>query len=171
VIIRPGTFFGPGDRLHYGRMADRLRAGRGVVVGCGENALPFVFITDVVRGLLLAIDHDHAVGQAYNVSNDSPLTQQQVLDAIAADIGASPPTIHVPYRVLYAAASAAEHVASVTGSQRQPILTRLGVKLFGTDNRQAIDKAQRELGYSPQVPVREGLRSTAAWYRAQNQLD
>jgi nucleoside-diphosphate-sugar epimerase len=45
------------------------------------------------------------------------------------------------------------------------------VKLFGTDNRHAIDKAQRELGYKPQVPVREGLRLTAAWYRAQNQLD
>lgn len=164
VIIRPGTFFGPGDRLHYGRIADRLRAGRGVIVGRGENALPFVFITDVVQGLLLAFDREHAVGQAYNVSNDSPLTQQQVLDAIACDTGASPPTIHIPYRVLYAAGSAVERVASLTGSQRQPILTRLGVKLFGTDNRHAIDKAQRELGYRPQVPVREGLRLTAAWY-------
>jgi 2-alkyl-3-oxoalkanoate reductase len=171
VIIRPGTFFGPGDRLHYGRVADRLRADKGVIVGRGENALPFVFITDVVQGLLLALDREHAVGQAYNVSNDSPLTQQQVLDAIARDIGASPPTIHIPYRVLYAAGSAVESVASLTGSQRQPILTRLGVKLFGTDNRHAIDKAQRELGYRPQVPVREGLRLTAAWYRAQNQLD
>jgi nucleoside-diphosphate-sugar epimerase len=168
VIIRPGTFFGPGDRLHYGRMADRLRAGRGVIVGCGENALPFVFITDVVQGLLLALDREHAVGQAYNVSNDSPMTQQQVLDAIACDVGASPPTIHIPYRVLYAASSAVERVASLTGSQRQPILTRLGVKLFGTDNRHVIDKAQQELGYRPQVPVREGLRLTAAWYRAQD---
>ena len=172
VIIRPGTFFGPGDRLHYGRMADRLRAGKGVIVGRGENALPFVFITDVVQGLLLALDREHAVGQAYNVGNDSPLTQQQVLDAIAHDIGASPPTIHIPYRVLYAAGSAVEGVASLTGSQRQPILTRLGVKLFGTDNRHAIDKAQLELGYRPQVPVREGLRLTAAWFLAQqDQLD
>ncbi|MGN6173499.1 MAG: NAD-dependent epimerase/dehydratase family protein, partial [Streptosporangiaceae bacterium] len=29
VIVRPGTFFGPGDHLHFGRMADRLHAGRG----------------------------------------------------------------------------------------------------------------------------------------------
>jgi len=171
VIIRPGTFFGPGDRLHYGRMADRLRARRGVIVGRGDNALPFVYVTDVVQGLLLAVDHDHAVGQAYNISNDRPLTQQQLLDAIARDIGASPPAIHIPYRVLYAVASAAERLASLTGSQRQPILTRLGVMLFGTDNQHAIGKAQRELGYSPQVPVREGLRLTAAWYRAQDQLD
>src|SRR5262249_46050691 len=37
VIIRPGTFFGPGDQLHFGRMADRLCAGKGVIVGSGRN--------------------------------------------------------------------------------------------------------------------------------------
>jgi nucleoside-diphosphate-sugar epimerase len=171
VIIRPGTFFGPGDRLHFGRMADRLRAGRGVIVGRGDNALPFVYVTDVVQGLLLALDRDHAVGQAYNISNDHPLTQRQLLDAIARDIGASPPAFHIPYRALYAGASVAERLASLTVSQRQPILTRLGVKLFGTDNQHAIGKAQRELGYRPQVPVREGLRLTATWYQAQDQLN
>ena len=164
VIIRPGTFFGPGDRLHFGRMADRLRAGKGVIVGPGDNALPFVYVTDVVQGLLLALDYDHAVGQAYNISNDRPLTQQQFLEAIARDIGVSPPTVHVPYRALYAAGGTAERLASVSGAQRQPIVTRLGVKLFGTDNRHAIDKARRELGYTPQVTIREGIRLAAAWY-------
>ena len=171
VIIRPGTFFGPGDRLHFGRMADRLRAGKGVIVGRGDNALPFVYVTDVVQGLLLALDCDHAVGQAYNISNDRPLTQQQLLEAIASDVGAKPPTVHAPYRALYGAGGAAERVASLTTSQRQPIVTRLGVKLFGTDNRHAIDKAKRELGYTPQVTIRDGVRFAAAWYRAQDQPD
>ena len=171
VIIRPGTFFGPGDRLHFGRMADRLQAGKGVIVGRGDNALPFVYVTDVVQGLLLALDHDHAVGQAYNITNDHPLTQQQLLEAIAGEIGVSPPTVHLPYRALYAAGSAAERLGSLTSSERQPILTRLGVKLFGTDNRHAIDKARRELGYAPQVALRDGVRLSAAWYLAQEQPD
>jgi nucleoside-diphosphate-sugar epimerase len=53
----------------------------------------------------------------------------------------------------------------VTHSERQPIVTRLGAKLFGTDNRHAIDKARRELGYTPRVTIREGVRLAAAWYR------
>jgi nucleoside-diphosphate-sugar epimerase len=171
VIIRPGTFFGPGDRLHFGRMADRLRAGKGVIVGRGDNALPFAYVTDIVQGLLLALDCDHAVGQAYNISNDRPLTQQQFLEAMADDIGAKQPTVHVPYRALYAAGGSAERVASLTSAQRQPVVTRLGVKLFGTDNRHAIDKAQRELGYTPQVTIRDGVRLSAAWYRGQDQPD
>ena len=42
TIIRPDQIFGPGDRLHFGRTADRLRAGRAIVVGRGDNALPLV---------------------------------------------------------------------------------------------------------------------------------
>jgi nucleoside-diphosphate-sugar epimerase len=168
VIIRPGTFFGPGDRLHFGRMADRLAAGRGIVVGAGDNALPFVYVTDVVQGLLLALDHEHAVGRAYNISNDRPLTQAQLLQAIAKEVGARAPRLHVPYHALYAAGYAAERVARITRPQRQPVLTRLGVKLFGTDNRHGIDKARMELGYEPRVALDDGVRLAAAWYRAAN---
>jgi nucleoside-diphosphate-sugar epimerase len=167
VIIRPGTFFGPGDHLHFGRMADRLRAGKGVIVGSGDNALPFVYVTDVVQGLLLALDHDHALGQAYNITNDRPLTQRQLLYAIADEVGASPPRLRIPYHPLYAAGYAAERLATLTRSwRRPPAVTRLGVKLFGTDNRHGVHKARRELGYTPRVALRDGVRLAAAWYRS-----
>lgn len=164
VIIRPGTFFGPGDRLHFGRMADRLRVGKGVVIGSGRNALPFVYVTDVVQGLLLSAEREQAVGQAYNITNDQPLTQEEFLRAIAEEIGVRPPGVHLPYHPLYAAAYAAEIAA---GRTRQPIVTRLGVKLFGTDNRHAIDKARRELGYAPRVSLQQGVQLAATWYRGQ----
>jgi nucleoside-diphosphate-sugar epimerase len=165
VIIRPDQVFGPGDRLHFVRMADRLRSGRGIVVGSGDNAMPFVYVTDVVRGLLLALEHDHAIGRAYNITNDHPLTQQQLLNAIACGIGVSPPRFHIPYRALYAAGYLAERLAAVTPSRSRPPITRLGVAFFGTDNRYAIGKARHELGYSPQVDLRDGVRITAMWYR------
>jgi nucleoside-diphosphate-sugar epimerase len=164
VIVRPGEYFGPGDWLTFGRIADRLRAGKGVIVGPGDNFLPFVYITDVVYGLLRALNCDHAVGQAYNLSNDRPLTQQQLLEVIAHDIGVSPPTVHIPYRALYTAAVATEHLAILASRHREHCLTRPCVALFGTDNRHAIDKARRELDYTPRVTIRDGIRLTAAWY-------
>jgi nucleoside-diphosphate-sugar epimerase len=164
TIIRPDTIFGPGDSVHVGRMSDRLRAGRSIIVGSGRNAMPFVYVADIVQGLLLALDRPEAVGQAYNIANDKPLTQEELLRAIAEEIGSPPPRLRVPYSVLYAAAYLAEHAALLTRSRRKPILTRLGVAIFGADNRHAIDKARRELGYSPTVPVREGIRRAAAWY-------
>jgi nucleoside-diphosphate-sugar epimerase len=169
VIVRPGTFFGPGDGLHFGRMADRLSAGNGVIVGSGDNALPFVYVTDVVQGLLLALENERAVGQAYNITSDRPFTQKEFLHAIAREIGASPPRFHVPYHALYAAGYAAEVLGRLARSRRQPVVTRLGVKLFGTDNRHAIDKARSELGFRPKVSLEDGVRMAAAWYRGQDQ--
>lgn len=171
VIVRPDQIFGPRDHLHFGRMADRLRAGRSIIVGPGDNALPFVYVTDAVQGLLLALDHSRAVGHAFNISTDRPLTQQELLEAIARETGASPPRVHVPYRPLYTAGYLAERLAVAAGSEGQPVVTRLGVKLFGTDNRHAIDKARRELGYHPRVDLREGVRLAASWYLAQGERD
>jgi nucleoside-diphosphate-sugar epimerase len=164
VIIRPDQIFGPGDELHFGHMADRLRAGRGILVGSGDNAIPLVYVADVVQGLLLALDHDRAPGQAYNITNDRPLTQKQLLHAIAEEIGASPPRIRVPYRALYAAGYLSERLATATPSVTRPPITRLGVAFFGADNRYSIGKARAELGYAPQVDLCDGIRITARWY-------
>jgi nucleoside-diphosphate-sugar epimerase len=165
VIIRPGTIFGAGDQLNFGRTVERLRAGRQVIVGSGRNALPLVHVTDVVSGLILALDHVHAAGQAYNIGNDQPLTQEEFLRAVALETGLVPPRLRVPYRALYAAAYAAERFAMLTHSHRDPLVTRHGIALFGSHNRHAIDKAKRELGYSPQVDLRAGIRQAAAWYQ------
>jgi nucleoside-diphosphate-sugar epimerase len=171
VIIRPGTIFGPGDQLNFGRTADRLRTRKRVIVGSGSNALPLVYVTDVIQGLLLALNHNEAVGQAYNITNDRPLTQRQFLEAIAREIGQRSPRLHVPYRALYAAACGAERFAEFSGTQDDPIVTRHGVALFGTDNRHAIEKAGRDLGYHPQVDLREGVRRAAQWYRERSHPD
>jgi len=164
TIIRPGTFFGPGDGLHFGRFADRLRARRAPIIGRGDNALPLAYVTDVVQGLLLGFDRDEALGEAFNITNDAPLTQEEFFSAIAAEVGAPPPGPHVPYLPLYAAGAAAERIATALHSRRQPPLTRLGVKLFGTSNRHAIGKARDRLGFAPEVPLREGVRLAAAAY-------
>lgn len=169
VIIRPGTFFGPGDRLHFARMADRVRKGTGIIVGSGNNALPFVYVTDVVQGMLLAAQVPEAAGRAYNITHDEPLTQEEFLRGIAEELGTSAPRVHVPYRALYACSYGAERVSAVLRSQKQPIVTRLDTKLFGTDNRHAIDKARAELGYTPQMPLREGIHHAAKWYVSQRQ--
>jgi nucleoside-diphosphate-sugar epimerase len=164
VIVRPGTMFGPGDRVNYGRMADRVRARKAIVIGSGGNALPLVYVTDVVEGMILAATSERAAGETYNLCHDAPLTQAEVWKAIAEDVGAPPPRLKVPYTALYAAALLAERAVRADDPHRQPLVTRLGVKLFGSDNRHAIDKARRELGYAPKVAIRDGLRLAARWY-------
>ncbi len=163
VILRPGTFFGPGDRLHFGRMAQKVRDGKGLIIGRGDNALPFCYVTDVVQGFLLAAYHENAPGNVYNITNDQPLTQQEMFNAIADAVGGKRPTLHLPYLPIYYGSIVAEKVvARVT--RTKPIVTQLGAMMFGSDNRHSIEKARRELGFEPKVSLREGIKLAAAWF-------
>jgi nucleoside-diphosphate-sugar epimerase len=165
VIIRPGTFFGPGDRLHFGRMAQKLKDGKGVIIGRGHNALPFCYVTDVVQGFLLAADHPNAPGEVFNISNDRPLTQQEMYNAIADSVDGKRPTRHLPYYPTYYGSIIAEKVvARIT--RTKPVVTQLGVMMFGTDTRHSIEKARRELGYAPQVDLHAGIQLAAEWFNA-----
>jgi len=164
VILRPGTFFGPGDRLHFGRIAQRIKNGKGVIIGRGDNALPFCYVTDVVQGFLLAAYHEKAPGNVYNISNDNPFTQQELFNAVADDVGGQRPTRHLPYVPLHYGSIIAERVAHLTHTR--PMVTRLGVMMFGTDNKHSIEKARSELGYEPKIDIREGIRLAAAWFNA-----
>lgn len=168
VIVRPGALLGPGDNLNFGRLANRVRTGKGIIVGSGNNVVPLVYITDVVQALLLTLDSERAVGQVYNISNNQPLTQKQYLSAIAQELGVAPPSIHVPYYPMYAAAYATECISRLSRYRIPPVATRHGIKILGEDGRLSIDKASRDLGYMPRVPIREAVQFTVAWYRQQD---
>ena len=163
-IVRTCTVFGPGDQLNFGRIADRLLAGKSIVIGSGCNRVPFAYVDDVVQGLLLVLEHEEARGQIYNIADDRSPTQGELLREIAEQLGTRIPRIHVPYAALYTTAFTAETVAKLTRNPHA-VVTRFGVALYGGDNRVSIDKARQELGYAPQVSLSQGVSMTAAWYR------
>jgi len=165
VILRPGTFFGPGDRLHFGRMAQKVKDGKGLILGRGDNALPFCYVTDVVQGFLLAAYHENAPGNVYNITNDRPLTQLEMFNAIADAVGGVRPRLHLPYVPIYYGSIVAERVVAPL-THTKPVVTQLGAMMFGSDNRHSVEKARRELGYEPKVDLREGIQLAAQWFNA-----
>ncbi|GAC1363251.1 MAG: hypothetical protein NVSMB38_45590 [Ktedonobacteraceae bacterium] len=142
-----------------------MKAGKGVIVGRGDNALPFCYVTDAVQGFLLAAYHKKAPGNVYNISNDRPLTQQEIFNAIADDVGGKRPTRHLPYLPIYYGSIVAEHVVARL-TRTKPVVTELGALMFGSDNKHSVEKARRELGFEPQVSLLEGIKLSAAWFNA-----
>ena len=165
VILRPGTFFGPGDRLHFGRMAQKMKDGKGLIIGKGDKALPFCYVTDVVQGFMLAAYHENAPGNVYNITNDQPLTQQEMFNAIADAVGGKRPWLHLPYLPIYYGSIVAERVVAPV-TRTKPVVTELGALMFGSDNRHSVEKARRELGFEPKVDLREGILLAAEWFNA-----
>jgi nucleoside-diphosphate-sugar epimerase len=165
VILRPDTFFGPGDRLHFGRMAQKTIKGTSLILGKGDQYIPFCYVTDVVQGFLLAAYHENAPGNVYNVATDRPMTVLEMFNAIADAVGGKRPVIHLPYLPIYYGSIIAEKgVARLTNTK--PLVTELGALMFGSNNVHSVEKARKELGYEPKVDLREGVRLSAEWFNA-----
>ncbi len=168
TIVRPGLIYGPRDSNSFGRFASLVKQGKMVIIGAGTNHLPLIYVRDVAQGIVLASEVEQAIGNAYLLVNDEPVTQQGYFRTIAKELGVAPPRIHIPYRAALAIGGTAELVGHALHRQQPPPLMRFGLMQLGGENRFKIDRARSELGFSPQVNLTEGVHQSIDWYRSQS---
>lgn len=169
TIVRPSWIYGPRDRTTLPRILKALDAGRVGVIGSGDNLLNIVYAGDVAEGAILAANHPQAKGQAYNLSSEGELTQQEFLDLLADELGRPRIRSRVSYSFAYWAGFVSEVIGRMIRLGRPPHLTRYAVALVGRSTRFSIAKAREQLGWQPQVSVPEGVRRTLDWYRKSQQ--
>ena len=166
TIVRPGLLYGPRDVGSFGRFVSLIEQGKMIVIGSGKNHMPLIYVTDVARGILLASAVEQAIGRAYLLVNDEPVTQERYFHTIATELGAPFPRRRIPYRLALGMGGLAEMAGHALHRQQPPPLTRFGVEVLGGENRIIVSRARSELGFVPQVNLEEGIRAGVAWYRA-----
>jgi len=169
-VIRPGGIYGPGERLTYGRLVRALKMGVPLVVfGDGRARLDYVYIDNLIDAQLRAaerlVEGSPVCGEAYFVSDESPINAGQFSIELVKNMGLQPPRIRVPDAVARAMGAAMERVYQALGFGK-PLFTVANVKLCDIDHYFSIEKAKRHLGYRPLVDTEEGLRRTAVEARA-----
>ncbi len=106
--------------------------------GTGEQLRDMCYVDDVVNAFLLSAASEHAIGQIYNVGGPRPVTLKEIAETLIAITGRGDYTL-VPF---------------------PPERRNIDIGDFYTD----YTKIQTELGWSPQVDLREGLERTLAFY-------
>jgi nucleoside-diphosphate-sugar epimerase len=170
TVVRPAAVYGPRDR-------DFLRVFRQALRPVALHAAPqrqlfsLVFVSDLVRALLLAAESEAAAGQTYFVGGDRPVSWRELYDAIAAAGGSSPRQLQVPLAAVRAAARGGDLLSVITG--RATLLNHnkaaLARQRFWLCDSSA---AREQLGWFPVVPLQEGVRETylsylqAGWLRS-----
>src|SRR5581483_7296173 len=98
VTFRPPFVYGPGNPFYREAFFwDRLRAGRPIIIpGDGHRLMQFVYIKDLVSGLVRAMEVPGAVGEAFNIGDSRPLTQVEVVQALAAAANKSVSVVRIP---------------------------------------------------------------------------
>ncbi len=165
TVVRPGVIWGPGDPTVLPRIAALLERGRMVRIGGGGNVVATTHVANLAEGMVLAARAGAAGGQVYHVLDGEQLTAGEVVDALAAALGARPPRLSLPFAAVYGLALASEAVARLGRRATPPALTRYGVRLVACDCRYDTDKARRELGYRPGVTFAAGVAELAEGWR------
>jgi UDP-glucose 4-epimerase len=146
VSLRYSNVYGPRQDPHgeagvVAIFGNRLREGRPLTIyGDGEQTRDYVFAGDVAAANVLSVDAalPHSDG---------------TIDPYAVNIGTGVETsVNVLARAMIAASGVSVPVEHAPG--RPGELTRSAL---------VIDKAQRVLGWSPQVELQDGLRQTYDW--------
>ena len=118
-----------------------------------------VDVRDVAAGLVLAMERGQ-VGHRYIFGGES-IALKQVLRLVAEHSGRRNLLIPVPARVAEAAAAMLELIADHV-TRKPPSGTAEGVRIARRATSLSIEKAQRELGYTPR-PVEPALRETIGY--------
>jgi len=117
---------------------DRLLRGETpVIYGDGTQSRDFVYVEDVVRANLLALEREEAIGRVFNIARGESTDLNDLVRIIGEIVGRDP---------------APRHDEARPGEIRH--------------SRAYIDRARKLLRFEPEKSLDEGLRETIAWYRS-----
>jgi len=142
--LRFFTVYGPWGRpdMAYWSFTDAILRGKAVpVFGKGLLQRDFTFITDIVAGLLALIEGDYPASEGaphrvYNLGNSHPESVLDLLGHIERATGVKPKL---------------EHRDGPPGDVRETYAD--------------VSKANRDFGFTPKVPLAEGIGRFVGWFR------
>ena len=163
IILRPTGVYGPRERDYF-MMAKSIQAHIDFAVGFKQQDITFVYVTDVVQAVFLALEKGH-VGRRYFLSDGEVYQSRTFSDLIHRELG-NPWWIRItaPIWVLRIITFFGEYIGRMTGQ-----ITALNNDKYNIMRQRNwrcdIEPARRELGYQPQVKLQEGVRRSIAWYK------
>ncbi|MFZ8844669.1 NAD-dependent epimerase/dehydratase family protein [Thermoflexus sp.] len=160
VIVNPSVILGPRDH-HRISGSLILEMARGRVLALPPGGVNVVAVEDVARGHLLALQYGRP-GERYILGGEN-LTYRDLAQQIAEVVGVPAPSRVLPRRIVKALAEAAR-LAAALGLPLPvgPDQLWLSAHFIWCDGR----KAEAELGYRPEILVREAIRRAWEWYQA-----
>ena len=154
VTVRPPFVYGPENPFYREAFFwDRLRLDRPIIIpGDGNRLMQFVYVNDLVEGCFNALEKHTAPGRAFNVADEKPLTQVELVMEFARALGKHPVLVRVPRELIARAGGNAYGEPMYFGQYYDvPPIT------------EAVGRVKRVLNVSL-TPFAVGLKETLRWY-------
>jgi nucleoside-diphosphate-sugar epimerase len=139
------------------------KLGINIYAGNKKKYFSYVYVDDLVDGMISASLSDKAIAGTYFVCNDKPITWQQMHETIFSTFGKEPLNISIPFPFIKALSYLGDAYAHVF--RKAPILNVQKVKMSEPECWIASNqKAKEDLGYQPNVSLEDGVRRTYEHY-------
>jgi len=170
VALRPHLVWGPGDTQLVGRIVDRARQGRLVMVGSGNALVDSTYIDNAISAHIAALDAiapgSSCAGKAYVISNGEPRTVNELMSRICLAAGVEFSPKHVPAVIARSIGSVVERIWPLIRKDEPPI-TRFVAEQLGTAHWFDQRPIQEDLNWKPEVSLDEGFVRLAKWFQEQ----
>ncbi len=153
IAIRPPMIWGRGMPM-LDRMVDVVRSGNWQWPDGGTQTISTCHIDNLVEALLLAGDRGHG---AYFVADEEQGTLKNVIGGLLETRGVKAGDKSVRFGVAWALAGIMSFFWRLLRLKGEPPITRQMLGLIGKPFTLNIQKAERELGYVPQVTWKQGI--------------
>jgi nucleoside-diphosphate-sugar epimerase len=161
TIVRPANVTGPGS-VWVRDIVDRMVNSSLPLIDQGRYSSSFVYVENLVDGIILAGTKDAARGKAYHFRDDWEVTWEQYIKDLGFFVGKGPKG-SVPFKLAWVLAWILDKILNPL--HIRPPLTRLAVAVMGRDNDVDTTLAREELGWQTKVSYKEALKKIGAWVK------
>jgi len=167
TAIRISETYGPGDRRLL-KLFKGIKKGVFFNIGAGKNLHHIIYVEDLISGFFRAAESEKARGEVFVLVGEKPITTNEMVNTIAAAVGAQPPKIRIPMAPMWALAFLMEKTMKPLGLK--PPLHRRRMDFFRKSFEFDQSKARNLLGYQPEYSFERGAKETATWYENEGLL-
>jgi UDP-glucose 4-epimerase len=147
IVVRPFNTYGPREHLQgvYGEVIPRfvlriLNDSPPVIFGDGTQTRDFTYVSDTVRGIILASQADSLIGQAVNIARGQEISVNDLACIILGKLGKN-------------------NIKPVFEQKREGDVMR---------HYADISKARGLLGFQPEIDIQQGISKYIDWFLAQD---
>ncbi|MGC4106129.1 MAG: complex I NDUFA9 subunit family protein [Thermomicrobiales bacterium] len=153
TIFRPSVIFGKGDGFVTVLAGVVRQFPITPIAGSGDARFQPVWVDDVADCFMRAVDDpDFTDGQVYELGGGKHYTYEQMIDAIARQLGVKRPRVHIPLPVMKAVVAASGPLPMAL----RPPVTSEQLKMLSLDNTAAGSATGELIGREP-VALEDGI--------------
>ncbi|MBI5846715.1 MAG: NAD(P)-dependent oxidoreductase [Nitrospirae bacterium] len=162
TIVRPPAVYGPRDTdffLGFRAVQNRL------FPDWGKSSYSLIYVEDLVRGMILAAENKEAAGKVYYLADNRIYTNDDILTEMSKTLGRKAFRLRLPRSILPALAVVLQKI------QKKGIINPDKIQEIRHPHWTCDPaKAMKELGFHTEIPLGEGFKKTAEWYRKEKWL-